>query len=427
MDDFKFIRTISVGATATVKKAKYKSGNTYAIKIVNLDRETELLKKEIKLHKYLSQGKIEEDKILEKNIHILKLYSFFQNNLVLEYAPYDLCSIVTPYLGVKDAEILHFYFIQLISAVEFLHSKNICHRDIKPENILITANGVLKLADFGQSTLFIHNKKYRRLTTPAGSIPYMAPEIANSKKYRGDQIDIWSIGILLIVLSTGTYPWKIAQTKDKDYKTFCSLKYHNYTPFTRINQNMLSLIEQILQYNPDKRLTIKNIKNSKYYNNSTNKFIKNNKIVNNDVLMYNLKNYTKIEIKPFSQPIQIINQDDKLGHKKVKSKLTNIFYSHPTDITRRVYLHDNLELISSNIEHILSSLKISSTIKNIEEDTLVHRFVTIDSNRNTLEGSIIIQQLNEKAYIQFQRMKGDGIEFKILSNVLVEKLKDIFY
>ena len=105
----------------------------------------------------------------------------------------------------KEARII---IERLISAVEYLHNKQICHRDIKPENIMFSRENDLtsiKLIDFGLSAQnFNNNLLYGDY---CGTLLYMAPEQIEKKSY-SQTVDIWSIGIILfMLLNNGQHPF----------------------------------------------------------------------------------------------------------------------------------------------------------------------------------------------------------------------------
>ena len=120
----------------------------------------------------------------------------------------DLFDKIEADQGVSE-DIAHAYFTQLINAVGYMHSKGVGHRDIKPENVLLSADGNLKLADFGMATLFEYHGKRKMAVTTCGSPPYVAPEVltpvivngAKTVKYCADQADIWSCGVVLFGLA----------------------------------------------------------------------------------------------------------------------------------------------------------------------------------------------------------------------------------
>src|SRR5690348_9011653 len=106
--------------------------------------------------------------------------------------------------------------MDVASAIAFAHSHQILHRDLRPANILVTKEGVAKVTDFGTSCV-LEMQHVPIAPTRIGSPPYMAPE-----HFRGRavfQSDLWSVGITLYELLTGTVPFydadplKIAQAQ----------------------------------------------------------------------------------------------------------------------------------------------------------------------------------------------------------------------
>ena len=170
---------------------------------------------EITLHKYLG--------------HHANIVQFFQSGedsswrwIAMELAEGgDLFDKIESDVGV-GVDIAHVYFVQLVSAVAFMHSKGVGHRDIKPENILLSMEGNLKIADFGLATLYQHHGQRKISKSSCGSPPYTAPEVVNkqSSGYYGDLVDIWSCGVVLFVLLVGNTPW--------DEPSDTSYEFHQY-------------------------------------------------------------------------------------------------------------------------------------------------------------------------------------------------------
>ncbi|KAK4374701.1 hypothetical protein RND71_005378 [Anisodus tanguticus] len=100
------------------------------------------------------------------------------------------------------------YFQQLISAVDFCHSRGVYHRDLKPENLLLDENENLKVSDFGLSALSEQLRSDGLLHTQCGTPAYVAPEVLRKKGYDGAKSDIWSCGVILYVLLAGFLPFK---------------------------------------------------------------------------------------------------------------------------------------------------------------------------------------------------------------------------
>ncbi|XP_047420242.1 testis-specific serine/threonine-protein kinase 5-like [Sciurus carolinensis] len=154
-----------------------------------------------------------------KHLNVVQLYETYHNSqrfyLVLELAARgDLLEHINavsdhrccPGLEEEEARRL---FWQLVGAVAHCHNAGIVHRDLKCENILLDDQGFLKLTDFGFAN---HSGlKNSLLSTFCGSVAYTAPEILMSKKYSGEQADLWSLGIILYAMVTGKLPFKESQ------------------------------------------------------------------------------------------------------------------------------------------------------------------------------------------------------------------------
>lgn len=99
------------------------------------------------------------------------------------------------------------YFQQLISAVEYCHSRGVFHRDLKLENLLLDENWDLKISDFGLSAVKEQIRPDGMLHTLCGTPAYVAPEILAKKGYDGAKVDMWSCGVVLFVLNAGYLPF----------------------------------------------------------------------------------------------------------------------------------------------------------------------------------------------------------------------------
>ncbi|KAJ3302286.1 Chk1 protein kinase [Kappamyces sp. JEL0829] len=202
------------GANASVYLGSSSTGALVAIKVLDKSLPTfdvNAAKKEFKIHNSVSHQ------------NIIRVFGCSENHenifIVMEYAAAgELFDKIEPDVGVGE-EVAHFYFRQLIGSVSYLHSLGVCHRDLKPENILLDECGNLKLSDFGLATVFMHKGSKRTLKTPCGSPPYLAPEI-REMCYEGNQVDLWSCGIILFVMLVGNTAWAEPTAEDQEFMTF---------------------------------------------------------------------------------------------------------------------------------------------------------------------------------------------------------------
>ena len=179
---------------------------------------------------------------------------------VMEYCQGgELFNYIVKNRRLSDEEASFFYF-QLINGLEYLHSLGIVHRDLKPENLLLTNEHLLKIIDFGLSNYF-HEGQKKLLSTPCGSPCYASPEMVAGKKYNGFKIDIWSTGIILYAMLCGYLPF---EDKDNDLLfekiLECKLVFPKY-----ISKKAKDLMQKILVTDPEKRITIPEIKKHPFY------------------------------------------------------------------------------------------------------------------------------------------------------------------
>ncbi|XP_016425136.1 MAP/microtubule affinity-regulating kinase 3-like [Sinocyclocheilus rhinocerous] len=137
-------------------------------------------------------------------------------------------------------------FRQIVSAVQYCHQKRIVHRDLKAENLLLDADMNIKIADFGFSNEFTIGSK---LDTFCGSPPYAAPELFQGKKYDGPEVDVWSLGVILYTLVSGSLPFDGQNLKELRERVLRG-KYR--IPFY-MSTDCENLLKKLLVLNPGKR------------------------------------------------------------------------------------------------------------------------------------------------------------------------------
>ncbi|KAL3311673.1 Serine/threonine-protein kinase 36 [Cichlidogyrus casuarinus] len=123
--------------------------------------------------------------------------------VVTDFAEGDLYEILMDDKNFSE-EIVKDVACQLVSALYYLHANRILHRDMKPQNILLDANGVVKLCDFGFAKS--SNLDTFVLTSIKGTPLYMSPEIVQQRPY-DHTADLWALGCILYELYVGYPPF----------------------------------------------------------------------------------------------------------------------------------------------------------------------------------------------------------------------------
>ncbi|KAI9683760.1 MAG: hypothetical protein M1822_005950 [Bathelium mastoideum] len=187
--------------------------------------------------------------------NIVNLVHHFETDshyyLVLEFCPNgDLYEAIRLGRGPLETEHVRDFMLQLVDAVEYMHSKGVYHRDIKPENILLTQSGSVKLGDFGLAT-----SEEWSFESAVGSDRYMSPEQheASSSGYSPAKADIWAIGICLLNILFSRNPFAKPTTSDPLYADFATDKQSLFDVFPNMSQDTFEVLVHCLAIDPASR------------------------------------------------------------------------------------------------------------------------------------------------------------------------------
>ncbi|KAE8702909.1 CBL-interacting protein kinase 5 [Hibiscus syriacus] len=252
MEKYELGRLLGQGTFAKVHHARnLKTGMSVAIKIIDKERVLKVgmmdqIKREISVMRLVRHPNVVE--LYEVMASKTKIY------FVMEYAKGgELFNKVVK--GKLKEDTARSYFQQLISAVDFCHSRGVCHRDLKPENLLLDEHGNLKVTDFGLSALAETKHEDGLLHTTCGTPAYVAPDVINRRGYDGCKSDIWSCGVILYVLLAGFLPFQDSNMMQLYRKIGkAEFKFPNwFSPEAR------RLLLKILDPNPSTRISIEKI------------------------------------------------------------------------------------------------------------------------------------------------------------------------
>ena len=278
LDFYKYGRLIGQGAFGKVNLGlNVLTGRVVAIKSFNkknLDSPNNENMKKI----------IYETNLMRKLNHpnITKILEMFEDEkyilIIMEYINGgNLFSFVKKRRKLNE-KISKFLFKQIILGIKHIHSQNIVHRDVKLENILIDLNNTIKICDFGIGRIL--SSPDELLHDQCGTPMYMAPEILSCSKekgYKGFPVDIWSAGIALYIMLSGTLPFSIKDDIDSfvDENNFKKKKnmalkqaiIHNEPKkIEKISEKARDLLHGLLNKDPTKRLTCDEILNHPWLN-----------------------------------------------------------------------------------------------------------------------------------------------------------------
>ncbi|CAO3654112.1 unnamed protein product [Mucor hiemalis] len=258
IEDLEIVKVLSIGAFGQVYMARnIHTFKRYAVKSLphaGLDsRQLAFQQNEITLHSHLSD-----------HPHIIRLERVVQTpewtHAILEYGSEgDLfTAIIDKSIYHGNHALIRNVFLQLIDAVRYSHDNHIFHRDLKPENILVFNGGrTLKLADFGLATTDAFSTDFG-----CGSTFYFSPECQGGLNRQQKRVgyatapnDVWALGIILINLSAGRNPWRLASLEDETFRAYLN-DPKLLLKILPISNELNKILKRIFCLDPSRRITL---------------------------------------------------------------------------------------------------------------------------------------------------------------------------
>ena len=415
LDFYKYGRLIGQGAFGKVNLGlNVLTGRVVAIKSFN--------KKNLNSPNNENMKKIiYETNLMRKLNHpnITKILEMFEDDkyilIIMEYINGgNLFSFVKKRRKLTE-KISKFLFKQIILGIKNIHSKNIVHRDIKLENILIDLNNTIKICDFGIGRIL--SSPDELLHDQCGTPMYMAPEIllcSKDKGYLGFPVDIWSAGIALYIMLSGTLPFSVKNENDSfvegnnNKKKNIALKKaiinNNPKKIEKISDKARDLLHGLLNKDPSKRLTCDEILNHPWLNdeeiaNSNNKhhlFTKAEmKMLSKTYIDYRKANMDELQenftISNLKRDKDINNNDKNVSTKSFILTPYNSLFADDDDSMEEIEKYNDSEFDDFNNKNIFLENELISFGNKVKEFNMLYE---LNNNNEVDNGMLINTKIN---------------------------------
>lgn len=366
---YKFGRLLGRGAFGKVNLGLHiASGRLVAVKSFNKNR----------LASENAKKKIFHETNLMKNLKhnsIVKIFEVLESQkyilIILEYVcGGDLLSFVRKRTKLNETT-AKFIFRQIMEALQYIHSQGVIHRDIKLDNILIDLNNTIKICDFGVSRSVVPGDiMHDQCGTPA----YIAPEILRNQGYEGFGVDVWSAGVVLYAMLSGTVPFKATNMTDL-HRIILS---GNYAAIKDISQEAVDLLKNILETDPRKRLTVEGILQHEWLKSTDEMFNGKIKSLNKLNLFANAE---RILLSKFNIDYRSAPKDDLIENFTLKNLDTNQESENQNVGTKSYILAPFNSSLKGSVATDTSLAWLNQNLK-IENDVLKFVGKAKEANRN---------------------------------------------
>ena len=220
---------------------------------ITTGRQRQKLLSEIKIHKSLHHQQIVAfEHVFEDTQNVYILLELCQNQTLNE--------LFERRKKLSEIEV-QCYIIQLIKALQYLHSHRVIHRDLKLGNLFLNDKLELKVGDFGLATKLYYDGEKKR--TVCGTPNYIAPEVLSGAGH-SYEVDIWAVGVIIYTLLVGKPPFETRDVKT----TYNKIKRADFSfPVTsKISLTAKNLIKKILNPDHKKRPSLNDILSDEFFN-----------------------------------------------------------------------------------------------------------------------------------------------------------------
>ena len=290
-----------------------------------------------------------------------------------------------------------FLFKKIVEGFRFIHSKNICHLDIKPENIVLDKNFKPIIIDFGFSEEI--NSDTKTFTGSRGSKHYKCPEMWENKEYNGIQSDIFSLGVVLFNIVSGSFGFFSSETNDEYYQYIANSK-GDFTEYWKLVENTVQikftdefkkLYVKMVAYNPSERPKIDEILSDPWL-----------KEINDE------KEKDKLELVYQEEISKIYNNIKTVENKEmnISDKIISEFLTRNNDVKKGAFTNENIKPKKIPYDRILINhfIKINGNLKELELDFMNDLVDDIIENlhgfckayEESLKFEVIFQETGEK-------------------------------
>ena len=392
----------------------------YSIKVINpMKSDISLFKNEVhflekinhdnilKIYEYGAgiKSEIKNEKIKEKKIFYI-VTEYLEHGELLNYIT-KVSPLESKGFG-EDLGKLIFY--QLLDGLEEIHSKNIFHRDIKLENIMLGRDYKFKFVDFGFCT-----DEIGILNTYLGTPSYAAPELHLKRGYYGKSEDIFSLGVTLFIIVTGSLPFKLAVPNDTFYQFIIK---NNYVGFWEkrmidVSPTFMELFDNMIAFDYTQRPSISEIRQSPWMKNINYKLLpllkKELNFREELIKEMELNKLSFLELKPDTNNNSfniILNDEKKNNSKEIKIINENRNISDSNKGSIRVKFESN------NINIALKRLKKYFKYKGYNKTTINANRFCMQISKNEIDIVLKLEK-NNNMYIKlnYYKIKGTKVNF----------------